>query len=65
MILFGPMKTKKKVIVCSKACTTKAAFMEEIDLNHVSLVATINLLGQRLKTFYLITDTIAIKDPDL
>jgi hypothetical protein len=35
------MKAKKKVIDCSKA-----AFREEIDLNHVSLVATIHLLGQ-------------------
>jgi hypothetical protein len=65
MILFGTMKAKKKTIVCSKVCTTKTAFREEIDLNHVSLRATINLLGQRLKTLYLITNTIAIKDPDL
>jgi hypothetical protein len=59
------MKAKKKAIVYSKACTTKAAFRDEIDFNHVSLVATINLLWQRLKTLYLITNTIAIKDPDL
>jgi hypothetical protein len=65
MILFGPMKAKKKAIVCSKACTTKAAFWEEIYLNHVSLVTTINLLGRRLKTLYLMTNTIAIKDSDL
>jgi hypothetical protein len=54
------MKAKKNVIVCSKA-----DFGEETDLNHVSLVATVNLLGQRLKPLYLITNTIAIKDPDL
>jgi hypothetical protein len=63
--LFGPTKAKKKAIVYSKACTTKAVFREEIDLNHVSLVATISLLGQRLKTLDLIMNTIAIKDPDL
>jgi hypothetical protein len=60
-----PMKTKKKVIVYSKACTTNAAFKEEADRNHVSFVTSINLLGQRLKPHYVITDKIAIKDPDL
>jgi hypothetical protein len=59
------MKVEKKAIVCSKACATKAAFREETDLNHVSLVATMNLLDQRLKPLYLIMNTIAIKDPDL
>jgi hypothetical protein len=54
------MKAKKNAIVCSKA-----DFGEEFDLNHVNLVATVNLLGQRLKPLYLITNTIAIKDPDL
>jgi hypothetical protein len=59
------MKAKKKAIICSKACIAKAAFREEIDLNHMSLVATINLLGQRLKTLDLMTNMITIKDPDL
>jgi hypothetical protein len=49
----------------SKKCTTKAALREEIDLNHVSLLATINLLGQRLKPLYLITNKVAVKDSEL
>jgi hypothetical protein len=60
-----PMTAKKKAIVYSKACTTKAVFREETDLNQVRLVATINLLGQRLKPLYLITNKMTIKDPDL
>jgi hypothetical protein len=59
------MKAKRRPIVYSKKCTTKAAFREEIDLNHVSLVVTINLLGQRLKPLYLITNKVTLKDPDL
>jgi hypothetical protein len=59
------MKAKKKAIVCSKAHTTKADFREEIDLNYASLVALINLLRQKMETLYLMTNTIAIKDPDL
>jgi hypothetical protein len=59
------MKGKKKAVVYSKKCTTKAAFREEIDLNHVSLVATINLLGQRLTPLYLMTDKVAVKDLEL
>jgi hypothetical protein len=60
-----PMKGKKRAVVYSKTCMTKAAVREEIDLNHVSVVATINLLGQRLKPLYLITNQGIIKDPDL
>jgi hypothetical protein len=60
-----PMKAKKKPVVYSKACTTKAAFKEETDLNRVSLVATIDLLGQQLKPLYLIMNKIVIEDPDL
>jgi hypothetical protein len=58
------MKAKKKAIVYSKACTIRAAFREETDLNHMSLVAMTNLLGQRLKPLYLITNKIAIRDPN-
>jgi hypothetical protein len=60
-----PMKAKKRAIVYSKKCATKAAFREEKDLNHVTLVATINLLGQRLKPLYLITNKVTIRDPEL
>jgi hypothetical protein len=59
------MKGKKKTVLYSKKCTTKAAFREERELNHVSLVATINLLGQRLKPLYLITNKVAVKDSEL
>jgi hypothetical protein len=59
------MKGKRRAIVYSKQCPTKAAFREETDLNHVTLVATINLVGQQLKPLYLITNKVAVKDPDL
>jgi hypothetical protein len=58
------MKGRKRAVVYSKTCTTKAAVREEIDLNHVCLVATINLLAQRLKPLSLITNQVTIKDPD-
>jgi hypothetical protein len=57
--------TAKKTIVYSKVCTTKPASREESDLNHMTLVATTNLLGQRFKLSYMITNKVAIKDPDL
>jgi UDP-N-acetylmuramyl tripeptide synthase len=41
------MKTKKKAFIYSMGCGTKAADRKETDLNHVSLVPTINLLEQR------------------
>jgi hypothetical protein len=59
-----PMKAKKKVIVYSMGCGTKAAHREETDLKHVSLVSTTDLLGQRLKMLYFIANKVAIKDPD-
>jgi hypothetical protein len=59
------MKGKRRKIVSCKKCTTKAVFREERNLNHVTLVATINLLGQRLKPLYLTTNKVAIKAPDL
>jgi hypothetical protein len=40
-----PMNAKKKTIVSSKRCPTKAACREDSNLNHMSLVATINLSG--------------------
>jgi hypothetical protein len=58
------MKAKKKAIVYSKACTIKAVFREETDLNHMSLGAIINLLGQPLKPLYLFANNIVIKDAD-
>jgi hypothetical protein len=59
------MKVKKKTIVRSKVRPTEAACRKESDVNHVSLVATINQLGQRLKALYLRTNKAAIKDSDL
>jgi hypothetical protein len=59
------MKDKKRAVVHSKTCTTKAAVREEIDLNHVGLVATINLFGRRLKPLYLLMNKVTIKDLDL
>jgi hypothetical protein len=59
------MKAQKKSIVYSRACTIKAICREESDLNHVSLMATINLLVQGLKTLYLRMNKVAIKDSDV
>jgi hypothetical protein len=60
-----PMKAKKKTIVYAKRCTRKAACTEESAFNHMSLVATLNLFGEHLKPFYLITNKVANKDADL
>jgi hypothetical protein len=40
-----PMKGKKKRIVYSMGCGTKAAYRKETDLKQMNLVATMNLLG--------------------
>jgi hypothetical protein len=45
-----PMKVKKNTIVDEKAWITTAACREESNLNHMSLVAAINLFGQRMKS---------------
>jgi hypothetical protein len=60
-----PMKAKKKSIVHSKARPREAACRKESDLNHLSLVARINLFGEQLKALYVTTNNVALKDPDL
>jgi hypothetical protein len=60
-----PTKAQKKTIVDSKVCITKAVCREESDLKHVSLVATMNLLGQRLKPRYFRMNNVALRAPDL
>jgi hypothetical protein len=48
-----------------KGVHKKTAYREESRLNHMSRVATMNLMGQRLKALYLIANKVAIKGPDL
>jgi hypothetical protein len=60
-----PVKAKKNGILSLNKCTTKPAFRKEIDIRHVWLVPTNNLLRQRFKPLYLITNKAAIKDPEL
>jgi hypothetical protein len=43
-----PMKAKRKTIVDSNACTTKAACTEESDFHHMSPVATIIKMMHRV-----------------
>jgi hypothetical protein len=54
-----------EAIIYSVGSGTKAAYREETDHNHVRLVATINLSGQKLKPLYLMTKKAAIREPEL
>jgi hypothetical protein len=60
-----PMEVKKKTIVYSIRCGSKAAYREETYLNHLSLLVTINLVGQRVTLLSLVRNKVAIKDLDL
>jgi hypothetical protein len=65
LALFPGNEGQKKTVIDVPERSVSPVFLDQLDLNHVTLVATISPALQRLKPIFLTTSDVHLRDPDL